>query len=194
MWPVLWQLMCGYIVLAFLGFCLILLLLDRIGARADPDSTGVQVSVHFILFLVEICNCKPSDDMLWPPLFYCKFKKNKNSACWYLNCGNQCGFLIHWYPSSYKRNWCWFCNFIWLWAVPGNTCLILNGVENWWITSCSHGATVSVTCICCKLRSSGQVPPMKCCTKYLLLNSETLQMQCSSHLDITCKHFIQSFL
>ena len=48
MWPVLWQLMCAYILLAFLGFCLILLFLDRIGAQADPESTGIQVGFSFV--------------------------------------------------------------------------------------------------------------------------------------------------
>ncbi|XP_050389722.2 protein unc-93 homolog A [Patella vulgata] len=41
---VLWKLMCAYIVLGFLGFCLILLILDRIGARSDPEKTGYQVT------------------------------------------------------------------------------------------------------------------------------------------------------
>lgn len=35
--------MCAYLVMAFCGFCLILLLLDRIGAQADPESSGVQL-------------------------------------------------------------------------------------------------------------------------------------------------------
>ncbi|KAL8598826.1 hypothetical protein ACOMHN_015405 [Nucella lapillus] len=51
--PVLWQLMCGYIVLAFLGFCLILVLLDRIGARADPESTGIQMLKQHVSQLVQ---------------------------------------------------------------------------------------------------------------------------------------------
>ena len=54
MWPVLWQLMCGYIVLAFLGFCFILLFLDRIGAQADPESTGIQVGAFSLLLFVNV--------------------------------------------------------------------------------------------------------------------------------------------
>ncbi|ESP03275.1 hypothetical protein LOTGIDRAFT_92528, partial [Lottia gigantea] len=42
----LWKLMCAYIVLGFIGFGLILLLLDKIGARSDPDKTGFQLVVH----------------------------------------------------------------------------------------------------------------------------------------------------
>ncbi|XP_025079982.1 protein unc-93 homolog A-like isoform X2 [Pomacea canaliculata] len=53
LWPVLWKLMCAYLLLAFLGFCLVLLLLDHIGARADPDSSGLQMMKQHVLQLVQ---------------------------------------------------------------------------------------------------------------------------------------------
>lgn len=40
----LWKLMGSYVVLGFIGFFLILLFLDRIGAKADPEFSGYQVS------------------------------------------------------------------------------------------------------------------------------------------------------
>ncbi|KAK7477134.1 hypothetical protein BaRGS_00031620 [Batillaria attramentaria] len=52
LWPVLWKLMCAYLVMAFCGFCLILLLLDRIGAQADPDSSGIQMIKQHLCQLV----------------------------------------------------------------------------------------------------------------------------------------------
>lgn len=39
----LWQLMAAYISLGLLGFCLVLLCLDKIGAKVEPEKTGYQV-------------------------------------------------------------------------------------------------------------------------------------------------------
>ncbi|KAK3095705.1 hypothetical protein FSP39_017862 [Pinctada imbricata] len=41
--PVLWKLMCAYLVLGFVGFCLIFFCLDRIGARVYPEKSGIQI-------------------------------------------------------------------------------------------------------------------------------------------------------
>ena len=48
MFPVLWKLMCAYLVIGVMGFCLIFFCLDRIGAKVDPDKTGRQVSLFFL--------------------------------------------------------------------------------------------------------------------------------------------------
>ncbi|XP_052104182.1 protein unc-93 homolog A-like [Mytilus californianus] len=49
--PVIWKLMCAYLVIAFMGFCLIFFCLDRIGARIDPEKTGRQIFVQHVTLL-----------------------------------------------------------------------------------------------------------------------------------------------
>ncbi|XP_067670327.1 protein unc-93 homolog A-like [Haliotis asinina] len=49
---VLWKLMCSYIVLGFIGFLLIVILLDRIGARIDTESSGYQMLVDHVSQMV----------------------------------------------------------------------------------------------------------------------------------------------
>lgn len=39
----LWKLMGAYLIIGFIGFCLIFFCLDRIGAQVYPEKTGVQV-------------------------------------------------------------------------------------------------------------------------------------------------------
>ena len=39
----LWQLMTAYISLALLGFCLVMLCLDKIGAKVEPEKSGYEV-------------------------------------------------------------------------------------------------------------------------------------------------------
>lgn len=43
----LYKLMGAYIVLGFVGFLLILLFLDKIGARVDPEKSAYEVSVLY---------------------------------------------------------------------------------------------------------------------------------------------------
>lgn len=54
MFPVIWKLMCAYLVIAFMGFCLIFFCLDRIGARIDPEKTGRQVNESSQVFMTYI--------------------------------------------------------------------------------------------------------------------------------------------
>ncbi|XP_059177433.1 protein unc-93 homolog A-like, partial [Physella acuta] len=51
--PVLWKLMTSYIILGGVSFFLILLLLDRIGARADPERSPKQVCEQHLSQLVQ---------------------------------------------------------------------------------------------------------------------------------------------
>ncbi|GFR68397.1 Unc-93-like protein A [Elysia marginata] len=46
--PILWKLMTSYIVLGFVSFGLVLIFLDRIGARADPDRTPKQMVMQHL--------------------------------------------------------------------------------------------------------------------------------------------------
>ncbi|XP_062620059.1 protein unc-93 homolog A-like [Saccostrea cucullata] len=50
--PMLWKLMGAYIVIGFVGFCLIFFCLDQIGARVYPEKTGLQIYLQHLNLLV----------------------------------------------------------------------------------------------------------------------------------------------
>ncbi|XP_069104448.1 protein unc-93 homolog A-like [Argopecten irradians] len=49
---ILWKLMCAYMVLGFIGFCLIFFCLDRIGAKVDPEKTCIGIIDQHLALLV----------------------------------------------------------------------------------------------------------------------------------------------
>ncbi|XP_060071229.1 protein unc-93 homolog A-like [Ylistrum balloti] len=49
---VVWKLMCAYMVLGFIGFCLIFFCLDRIGAKVDPEKTSLSIVGQHLTLLI----------------------------------------------------------------------------------------------------------------------------------------------